>query len=552
MAYQEQEIHPDLAAIFAAGDAILPDHILEQATPPIPARNANGKPTRTGVTSNAFTTSTQDSAPSSQQHTPGDNEPFWSLGNLLTLMFRHAIDKSDAAERAPVPPVRKPSSHNNHKSSGPTTHDNHKSCEPTTHDDQTSSEAAAATPVKTLVTTALGDGVSWGEGTLYVPDIPSPPEDMSLMLLGPYDFPSMRPAPVYVKLGNRLPKPDDPEAEFTCDRHRPFCDPLLELSTELTDFWGVAPAMMDTKEGSKESTQHHATTLVQGRQGDGDGEGGDNAVKDDDGKGFPMYVRDFRYVFESADGASRYLKRSWRYLTENWVPELTTPSESTTTNVYPSTEALYATTYKQPRPALVEGVGAEAQCYQMPTRGVNGNPDRSTIRGREGVAVGASIICVFRVGPVVVKTCIASRNESLPRDIVRKALLNVVGRIERWCAAKSVPKILQSLPPDVRSFRDDFMQEWRQGVEHVLTWPKPAKSICYGQAPCQVCQQPGAHRRCSGCRGFTYCGEACQHRHWTSGHKKDCTFEFQTRLQPEYDRWSRKAKATTSKATSTL
>jgi hypothetical protein len=99
------------------------------------------------------------------------------------------------------------------------------------------------------------------------------------MMLGAHDFPAMRPKGLNFKLGNKLVSPGTPDAEFVADRHRPFCDSLLEISTELTDFWGAAPAMED-------AVPKHTI----------------------DG-GFPMYVRDLRYVFESADAASLYYKR---------------------------------------------------------------------------------------------------------------------------------------------------------------------------------------------------------------------------------------------------
>lgn len=102
---------------------------------------------------------------------------------------------------------------------------------------------------------------------------------MSLMMLGPHDFPAMRPGKLSFKLGNKLVRPGTIDAEFVVDRHRPFCDALLEMSTELTDFWGASPALE-----------------------------GHNRDHRPDG-GFPMYVRDLRYIFESADAASLYLKR---------------------------------------------------------------------------------------------------------------------------------------------------------------------------------------------------------------------------------------------------
>ena len=44
----------------------------------------------------------------------------------------------------------------------------------------------------------------------------------------------------------------------------------------------------------------------------------------------------------------------------------------------------------------------------------------STLRGHEGVAVGASAVVVFRVGSVVAKVYVASRNEKLPFDVIRR------------------------------------------------------------------------------------------------------------------------------------
>ena len=44
----------------------------------------------------------------------------------------------------------------------------------------------------------------------------------------------------------------------------------------------------------------------------------------------------------------------------------------------------------------------------------------STLRGHEGVAVGASAVVVFRVGSVVAKVYVASRNEKLPLDVIRR------------------------------------------------------------------------------------------------------------------------------------
>eukprot|EP00041_Stephanoeca_diplocostata_P038086 m.1475873 g.1475873 ORF g.1475873 m.1475873 type:complete len:140 (-) comp25156_c0_seq7:101-520(-) len=109
------------------------------------------------------------------------------------------------------------------------------------------------------------------------------------------DFPHMRGGDVFFKLGNRPPLVGDDDAEFTCDRHRPYCGSLLEVTTELTNLWNSE-------------------------------------------KPFPCFVKDTRYIFETAAGAREYYKRGWRYLSENWVPNV---PDDTPDDALPPTEQLY-------------------------------------------------------------------------------------------------------------------------------------------------------------------------------------------------------------------
>lgn len=144
----EEEIHPDLAKIFAAGDAVLPDHVLdelkggpadpsgpEQADQEIDAPRKNGDNVQT------------------------KSQTFWHLGNLLTELYRHAIEKSNAVEEQPVAPPREdaaaalggeaPASANG---------------------------SVTVTAPKQLVTVALGDSISWGDGTVYDPALAVDPQ----------------------------------------------------------------------------------------------------------------------------------------------------------------------------------------------------------------------------------------------------------------------------------------------------------------------------------------------------------------------------------------
>mmetsp|Transcript_45613 Transcript_45613/g.128805 ORF Transcript_45613/g.128805 Transcript_45613/m.128805 type:complete len:132 (+) Transcript_45613:50-445(+) len=39
---------------------------------------------------------------------------------------------------------------------------------------------------------------------------------------------------------------------------------------------------------------------------------------------------------------------------------------------------------------------------------------------------------------------------------------------------------------------------------------------------CSSCRKKMATKRCSACRCFFYCSQACQKGHWKEGHKDDC------------------------------
>ncbi|KAF6745408.1 hypothetical protein DFP72DRAFT_926148 [Ephemerocybe angulata] len=34
----------------------------------------------------------------------------------------------------------------------------------------------------------------------------------------------------------------------------------------------------------------------------------------------------------------------------------------------------------------------------------------------------------------------------------------------------------------------------------------------------------GESKECAGCKGFVYCGEACQREGWGAGHKGECAY----------------------------
>jgi hypothetical protein len=216
--------------------------------------------------------------------------------------------------------------------------------------------------------------------------------------------------------------------------------------------------------------------------------------------------------------------RSWRYLTENWVMNLPPPSGDDGVRACPPTEILYTRCVKE-RLLLADTIGAESVCFKTPD---DGHPN--TIRGKEGVALGASIIVVFRVGSVVAKTyepppnfdppppsksspssdgrrvrwcetffrgCllrrhvdiwgtryIAARDRHIPTDIVQRGLRNAAARIETWCAAKSTPTVLRELPPDVRSFREEFMCVARGTPPTAVRFRLSTTSLCWVTESC--------------------------------------------------------------------
>jgi hypothetical protein len=139
------EIHPDLAALFAAGDAVLPDHLIDGTADPPSTTNASPADRKGATTTAGASGERQNEATS-----------FWHLGNLLTELFRHALEKSNAVESNPLVPPRNGSAGGGGE--GESDHD-----------------SGVRAPTQ-LATVALGESISWGNGTMYNPARPSDPE----------------------------------------------------------------------------------------------------------------------------------------------------------------------------------------------------------------------------------------------------------------------------------------------------------------------------------------------------------------------------------------
>jgi hypothetical protein len=139
-----EELHPDLAAIFAAGDALLPDDVLADATPATTDEIDGGGDAVGGLNASR-------SRSLGQLAVGGE----WGLQVLLTEAYRHALDKARQAEAAPHHPPR-PSVNAAPDAAGGTG---------VQDDDGAGSEVKELVAPTQRATVALGDGISWGRGT---------------------------------------------------------------------------------------------------------------------------------------------------------------------------------------------------------------------------------------------------------------------------------------------------------------------------------------------------------------------------------------------------
>jgi hypothetical protein len=121
------------------------DHLIDGTADPPSTTNASTADRKGATTTAGASGERQNEATS-----------FWHLGNLLTELFRHALEKSNAVESNPLVPPRNGSAGGGGE--GESDHD-----------------SGVRAPTQ-LATVALGESISWGNGTMYNPARPSDPE----------------------------------------------------------------------------------------------------------------------------------------------------------------------------------------------------------------------------------------------------------------------------------------------------------------------------------------------------------------------------------------
>eukprot|EP00051_Salpingoeca_urceolata_P020670 m.312822 g.312822 ORF g.312822 m.312822 type:complete len:409 (+) comp19661_c2_seq5:3307-4533(+) len=373
----------------------------------------------------------------------GDDGCYLSLGELLTNMLQHYSDTSKAVYARDASPAG--------------------------DRDRAAHDRALLEP--------LQDGMSLESRPVRYPNTPA--DDLSRLVLTQDDIPDTTAGSLVFRFaGGVAAAMEETRAGVVgdvserrrlpvVDRHRGYCRPVCELSTEFRDFSGAS---------------------------------------------FPMFVRDTKFVFETHEAAHEYFRRGWRFLSENGVVVPTTPTASS--HIYGMATA--------PQREIKEApiVGDESHVYH--TVDVAGST--LTDQGFDDKPSDV-VFVVFRVGCVITKLVVASRSGQVPLEQV----LAIVGRAEAntrsWTQACDVAQVVRKLPSPLATHRTQLIGALRRvGDERAAQQSVPE---VLAPEPCAHCGvTSGTTKRCGGCRLFSYCDRTCQAAAWSQGHNRRCSKEF--------------------------
>lgn len=288
-------------------------------------------------------------------------------------------------------------------------------------------------------------------------------------------------APINFKLGSPLPTPDTMWNDL--DIHLPFCEVLFQTHTEAHDSY------LD----------------------------------------FPCIVKDSKFVFKNARGAKEYIKRAWRYLSENMLPG---PMEET--GPYLSSKFYSDLRNKE---VFVSGLAGADLCRIFKV--VDINPvlvDQRPITEQSVLSTELSstttpsdaLFIIFRQGTVVCKIFMASREGQVPLQEALAFATKICSRIARW----SGTDIWAKCSTPIKEHHNAIISAWQGFVVNFFKLMSAAHNkyppvflpeacgVCAAQSVAVSC------KRCAGCRSIFYCGQSCQKIDWDDQHKMTCSLEF--------------------------
>lgn len=131
-----------------------------------------------------------------------------------------------------------------------------------------------------------------------------------------------------------------------------------------------------------------------------------------------------------------------------------------------------------------------------------------------------------RTGNIITKLFVASGNGTqVAVDDVVAVVAAAANRASGWSAEVDMSTVLQNLPGDLPTFRDQLLDAWARNTARLAAGTDVAGGTAAER--CSFCGGAGATKRCSGCRAVAYCGRDCQKRHWChGGHREGCSLEF--------------------------